>query len=184
MTIKITEQFAGERLDKFLVQHFKNLSRSQLQKLIKQRAITVNGLLVTPHYGLKAGDKINIKEKTSNTEKKIKIKKTKKSLDLKIIYETDEFLVINKPAGLAAHGRADYTLADWLIGRYPKIKQVGDDAERPGIAHRLDKDVSGLMVIAKTQTAFSQLKKQFQNRTIEKQYTALVYGKIQKPIAQ
>ena len=180
MILKITAVNYCERLDKFLVQHFKNLSRSQLQKLIKQRAITVNGLLVTPHYGLKAGDKINIKEKTSNTEKKIKIKKTKKSLDLKSIYETDEFLVINKPAGLAVHGRANYTLADWLVEQYPKIKKVGDDPERPGIVHRLDKDVSGLMVIAKTQAAFSQLKKQFQNRTIKKQYTALVYGKIQQ----
>lgn len=192
MTIKITGTNSGQRLDKFLTQYLtrlrlpartggqENLSRSQLQKLIKQHNITVNGLPASPHYGLKTGDKINIKEKTSNTEKKIKIKKTEKLFNIKIIDESDEFLIIDKPAGLAAHGLANYTLADWLMKKYPKIKQIGDDPERPGIVHRLDKDVNGLMVIAKTQTAFDNLKKQFQNRTIIKQYTALVYGKIQK----
>lgn len=180
MIIKITETNAGQRLDKFLTRQLKNLSRSQLQKLIKQQTITVNGLPVAPHYGLKTGDKINIKEKTFGQKKKAEIKKTEKSPNIKIIDESDEFLVINKPAGLAVHGSSDYALADWLVEQYPKIKQVGDDPERPGIVHRLDKDVSGLMVIAKTQAAFDNLKKQFQNRTIIKQYTALVYGKIQK----
>lgn len=180
MTIKITEQFAGGRLDKFLVQRLKSLSRNQLQKLIKRQAITVNGLPVTPHYDLKTGDKINIKEKISSS-KKAEIKKAEKLPSLKIIEESDEFLVIDKPAGLAVHGPADYTLADWLKAKNPDIKTVGDDPGRPGIVHRLDKDVSGLMVIAKTQVAFNNLKRQFQDRTIEKQYTALVYGKIQKP---
>lgn len=181
MIIKITEASAGQRLDKFLTQYFKNLSRSQLQKLIKRQTITVNGLPVAPHYGLKVGDKINIKEKISGAEKKTEIKKTEKSPNIKIIDESNEFLVINKPAGLAVHGSAGPTLIDWLVEAYPEIKQVGDDPERPGIVHRLDKNVSGLMVIAKTQKAFDNLKKQFQNRTIIKQYTALVYGKIQKP---
>lgn len=180
MDIKITEASAGQRLDKFLAQQLKNLSRSQLQKLIKQQAITVNGLPVAPHYGLKIGDKINIKEKTSGAEKKTEIKKAEKSPDIKIIDESDEFLVINKPAGLAVHGSSAYTLADWLIEKYPEIKLVGDDPERPGLAHRLDKDVSGLMVIAKTQAAFANLKKQFQKRSVIKEYTALVYGKIIK----
>ena len=180
MIIKITEQSTGERLDKFLAQPSQDLSRSQIQKLIKQQAITVNNLPASPHYNLKTGDKINIKKISPLEKKRVEKKLAKNSPAIKIVDETDDFLVINKPAGLAVHGQANYTLADWLRANYPKIKKIGDDPERPGIVHRLDKDVSGLMVIAKTQTTFDSLKKQFQNRTITKQYTALVYGKIQK----
>jgi len=98
-----------------------------------------------------------------------------------IIFEDKNYLVINKPAGLAVHGGGNIkvpTLADWLIARYPTIIKVGDDAARPGIVHRLDKDVSGLMVVAKTQTAFEHLKEQFKGREINKEYIALVYGQL------
>lgn len=98
-----------------------------------------------------------------------------------IIAETSDYLVINKPAGLAVHGGGNLkgpTLADWLIGRYPTIRTVGDDPARPGLVHRLDKEVSGLMVVAKTPAAFSSLKKQFQDREIAKEYLALVHGQI------
>jgi 23S rRNA pseudouridine1911/1915/1917 synthase len=180
MIIKITESTAGQRLDKFLAQYRQDLSRSQIQKLIKQQVVSVNGLLVSPHYNLKAGDVIDIKEKLSEPEETVEKKLPENLPDIKIIDETDEFLVINKPAGLSVHGQADYTLADWLKIKYPRISKVGDDLERPGIVHRLDKDVSGLMIIAKTQAAFDDLKIQFQKRAVKKQYTALVYGKIQK----
>lgn len=99
----------------------------------------------------------------------------------KIIVETNDYLVINKPAGLAVHGGGNLkepTLADWLIVYYPKIKKVGDDLARPGLVHRLDKDVSGLMVIAKNQKTFLYLKDQFKNREVNKEYLALVHGKI------
>jgi 23S rRNA pseudouridine1911/1915/1917 synthase len=98
-----------------------------------------------------------------------------------IISETDDYLVINKPAGLAVHGGGNLTeptLADWLINYYPKIKKVGDDSVRPGIVHRLDKEVSGLMVIAKNQKSFTALKEQFKSREIVKEYLALVYGQV------
>lgn len=98
-----------------------------------------------------------------------------------IIFEADDYLVINKPAGLAVHGGGnikDTTLADLLIERYPKIKTVGDDPVRPGIVHRLDKEVSGLMVIAKNNETFLHLKNQFKDRDINKEYIALVNGKI------
>ncbi len=98
-----------------------------------------------------------------------------------IVFEDDDCLVINKPAGLAVHGGGNIkepTLADFLVKRYPGITTVGDDPTRPGIVHRLDKEVSGLMVIAKNQASFDNLKSQFQNRTITKEYTALVHGKI------
>jgi len=98
-----------------------------------------------------------------------------------IVAETGDYLVINKPAGLAVHGGGNLkeaTLADWLLAKYPKIKKVGDDPARPGLVHRLDKDVSGLMVIAKTQSSFLALKAQFKDREVNKEYVALVHGRV------
>ncbi|MDD4271221.1 MAG: RluA family pseudouridine synthase [Patescibacteria group bacterium] len=186
MTIKITEENSGRRLDKFLTDSgLLKISRSQIQKLIKQGLITINKVLVSSHYPLKPGDAINIAKNLASDKKSIDKKKFAAAPNhkIKIIYETDEFLIINKPAGLAVHGQTNYTLADWLLEKYPNIKKIGDDPERPGIVHRLDKDVSGLMVIAKTQATFNNLKRQFQDRTIKKEYTALVYGKIMKDSA-
>lgn len=100
-----------------------------------------------------------------------------------IIFEDKNYLVINKPAGLIVHGGngiKEKTLVDLLIEKYPKIKNVGDDALRPGIVHRLDKDVSGLMVIAKTKESFNNLKEQFKERDINKTYIALTHGQINK----
>lgn len=98
-----------------------------------------------------------------------------------IIFENDDYLVINKPAGLAVHGGGNIkglTLADLLIKRYPKIKTVGDDPIRPGLVHRLDKEVSGLMVVAKNNETFLNLKNQFKDRDVNKEYVALVHGKM------
>lgn len=183
MNIKITEANSGERLDKFLANSGSlKFSRSQIQKLIEKKLININSLSIPSHYILKPGDSINIAENLKSNKKSSEKKKfaTVPNYKIKIIHETDEFLVINKPAGLAVHGLSNYALADWLKEKYPKIKKIGEDPERPGIVHRLDKDVSGLMVIAKTQAAFNNLKRQFQDRTIKKEYTALVHGKIAK----
>lgn len=106
-----------------------------------------------------------------------------KNLEPTIIFENDDYLVINKPAGLIVHGGTGITesvLTDWLRVRYPEIENVGDDPIRPGIVHRLDKEASGLMVIAKNQKAFNYFKKQFQNRKITKKYIALAHGAISK----
>lgn len=100
-----------------------------------------------------------------------------------IIFEDKDYLVINKPAGLTVHGGpgiTETTLADLLIARYPKIIEIGENPIRPGIVHRLDKEVSGLMVIAKTNQAFNSLKSQFQKRDINKEYLALVHGRLAK----
>lgn len=129
----------------------------------------------------------------NQTSKNMK-KENKKARDLgtvnplpekapKIISETEDYLVIDKPAGLPVHGGGNIkepTLVDWLIANYPKIKKVGEDPLRPGIVHRLDKDVSGLMIIAKNNKSFQDLKSQFQERTVIKEYTALAHGKIAK----
>ena len=111
-----------------------------------------------------------------------------------IIYEDSDLLVLNKPAGLTVHKTSptdkQTTLVDWLLEKYPQIKEVGDpirtpsgsngasDPYRPGIVHRLDKETSGLMVVAKTQVAFSYLKEQFQTKKMKKQYLALVFGQL------
>jgi len=107
-------------------------------------------------------------------------------LEPKIIYEDKNQLVISKPAGLLVH-RALQTkggvscLTDWLVEKYPKIKKVGDEPIlRPGIVHRLDRETSGVLIVAKTQGAFDFLKKQFQEREVKKTYVALVFGNIKK----
>ncbi len=115
---------------------------------------------------------------------------------MQILLETNEYMVINKPAGMAVHGdgKSDqYTVADWLMAEYPDIRDVGEPMEvevageagkflkkifRPGIVHRLDKDTTGCLLIAKTQAMYLFLKKQFQDHTIEKIYHAFVYGSI------
>lgn len=98
---------------------------------------------------------------------------------INIIYENDDYLIVNKPAGLITHQSHDETeesLADIIVANYPEIKNVGEDKKRPGIVHRLDKEVSGLLIIARNQKSFKYFKKQFQKRIIEKEYQAIIYG--------
>ncbi len=100
-------------------------------------------------------------------------------MNIEIIKKTKNYLIINKPAGLLVHSTknsTEETLSDYLIKKYPKIKSVGEESNRHGIVHRLDKDVSGLMVIALTQKSYLNLKEQFKNRTIGKHYKALICG--------
>jgi 23S rRNA pseudouridine1911/1915/1917 synthase len=107
--------------------------------------------------------------------------KVNPSIKLKIVYEDKDVIIIDKPAGLTVHpvkSKQNDTLVNGLIAYYPAIKNVGDDFLRPGIVHRLDKDTSGLMIIAKNNRTFEYLKKQFQEKKIEKKYLALVNGKV------
>lgn len=110
------------------------------------------------------------------------------ALEPEVIYEDDDILAVNKPAGLLVHGisnkagrNKEPTLADWLIARHPEIKNVGDDpALRPGIVHRLDRDTSGVMLVAKNQKAFEHLKSLFMSRAMQKEYIAVVWGKFKE----
>ncbi len=174
----ITEENQGERLDKFLSANRPEKSRSQWQKAIKEGLVLVNGKKPAPHYFLKKDNELKIVQETPVT-------KTSRGFKLEVIYEDDDFLVINKPAGLTVHAPgANYpeeTLVDLLLKKYPPLAEVGEDKLRPGIIHRLDKEVSGLLVVAKNQTAFELLKNQFQNRTVEKEYLALVHGCLPQP---
>ncbi|MBI4359662.1 MAG: RNA pseudouridine synthase [Candidatus Jacksonbacteria bacterium] len=104
---------------------------------------------------------------------------------MEVIAESPDYLVINKPAGVLVHqanpNNKESTVADWMRERYPEVEEVGDDPKvRPGIVHRLDRDVSGLMVIARTNEFFAHIKAEFQNRRVVKRYTALCYGRIHK----
>jgi len=188
MNIIIAENQAGERIDKFLADEMGEYSRSQIQKMIKEGIFSVNGKTMPPHYAIKAGDnikRIEVKKTAMQKKKTETIKRAESGLlkKIKIIDDAPDYLVVNKPAGLIVHGAKhikEETLADAIIKKYPEIKKVGDDPKRPGIVHRLDKEASGLMVIAKNQKTFLNLKKQFQKRKVGKEYIALTYGKIER----
>jgi len=188
MSFRVEQNKIGERLDIFLVEKDSNFSRSQWQKKIKRGEVLVNEKESKVNYRIKDGDIINLKFQISKIENRtesaeFKEDKLKLDFDVEIIFETQDYLIINKPAGLVVHTdrvNKDNTLADWLVENYPKIKGIGEDKDRSGIVHRLDKDVSGLMVVAKTQEMFENLKGQFKTRKIEKEYEALVYGKMEQ----
>lgn len=188
--ITIKKENHGQRLDKFLNEQLADISRSQIQKMIKNGDILVNGKQATVHKFLKEDDKIKIclKEDIAKQNKIVEIENDKKYdkeifKQINIVATTDDFLIIEKPVGLLVHATDKHetnTLVDWLVARYPKIKNVGEDPTRPGIVHRLDKDVSGLMIIPLNQKSFEFFKQQFKLRDIDKRYTALVYGELSK----
>ncbi len=187
--IKITSEDSGERVDKFLVQHLSEkegmeMSRNQIQKLIADGQITVNGESFSSNYKLKPLDLIKIlKTKVREKDTTPALKKLNLKIDDIIVAETSDYIVINKPAGIIVHDYENVpeeTLVDVLLRRYPELRQIGEDPARPGIVHRIDREVSGLMVIARNQDSFDSLKEQFKARTISKYYKALVYGEVVK----
>jgi 23S rRNA pseudouridine1911/1915/1917 synthase len=166
-----------ERLDKYIAAQVPELSRSAAQRLIDEGLITVNAQRVDAAHRLRAGDRIIVRipeQKPSTLEPE--------PMALAMVYEDDDLLVIDKPAGLVVHpsaGHATGTLVHGLLAHAPDMRGVGDE-QRPGIVHRLDKDTSGLIVIAKHDRAHRLLQKQFQARTVKKRYVALVEGKLAK----
>lgn len=171
--IKIEEKDARKRLDIFLAGRFPEESRSFWQKQIKSGAVLINGEQPSVHQFLKIGDEVAIKKEN---KKAIKQKLPK----YKLVFECPDYLVVEKPAGLLTHTDGkDPGLADQIIKDYPEIKKVGDSG-RWGIVHRLDKDASGLLVVARTQKFFENIKKQFKERRVKKIYLTLVYGELAK----
>ena len=162
ITIKLENQ--GQRLDIFLSEYLTDYTRSQIKKMILSGDVLVNNKEASVHKFLKEDDKINISLNSSKTVTKTtnKSKDNQKDnqdifKDIKLISKTDDFLIIEKPVGLLVHPtdkNETNTLVDWLLSKYPNIKNVGEDPARPGIVHRLDKDVSGLMVIPLNQKSF------------------------------
>lgn len=182
----ISKEHQGLRLDKFLVDKLPGISRSQIQKMIKSGRVLVNDKKPSVHQFLKAGDTIKMEIPNNNLLARVSVPELPRQNGAQaqrpapgIMSDTNHYLVINKPSGLLVHeapGQNEPTLVDWLLKKYPDIAKIGEDPSRPGIVHRLDKEVSGLMVIAKTQDMFDHLKSQFKTRKIKKEYLALVHG--------
>ena len=183
--IIINKQKSNSRLDLFLAKNFSEYSRSFWQSIIQQEGVLLNDKKISPHYKLKIDDVIFISQKILKKiaeQKKIDLSPDKK-IKFKIIFEDKDFLIISKPSGLTVHPSESVpknTLVNGLLAYLPKLKNVGEDKARPGIVHRLDKDVSGIMAIAKNQKSFQFLKLQFKNREVKKEYLALIHGIINK----
>lgn len=161
------------RLDKFLALKLSDVSRSRISKLVKSGEILVNGNTVKASYSLKNGDKLSVPE----IKDEIFVLKSN-DVELEMLYENDDLFVINKPAGMVVHPSDDGqnmrgTVASAVMG---KVEEgVGADL-RPGIVHRLDKETSGAMVIAKTEKAYTELVRMLKARDVNKKYYALVHG--------
>ena len=181
--ITVRQEDAGKRLDKYLRDIITDSTRSQIKKKIKGGIILVNDSSVAVHYFLKEGDVISESLTTEGQAPDDGPVPKIPAPQMKIAEDTDDYLIIEKPAGLIVHeapGDTGQTLVDQVLEKYPAVAKIGEDPMRPGIVHRLDKEVSGLMVVAKTQDMFDHLKTQFKSRKVKKQYIALAYGSPEK----
>lgn len=178
MRIKIQKIDTIERLDTFLAKKLQ-LSRAFVQKQIKNESVLVNKKTTNSSHKLSIGDIIEIVKTEQDVPRII----PNKNIKFKVVDETENYIVIEKPEKLIMHpakGIEEPTLSDALVAKYSEISSVGDDKLRPGIVHRLDKGVSGLVVIARNKKMFDFLKEQFGSRKINKEYIALVHGEIEK----
>ncbi|RKY39585.1 MAG: RNA pseudouridine synthase [Candidatus Omnitrophota bacterium] len=173
----VSREKQGRRLDVYLGDELKErgISRVHIQRLIKEEKVLVNGVVNTKlDYRVKEGEEITLFIQSLCQEKKTL---TPEPLPLDILYEDAQIIIVNKPAGMVVHpGKGNYfgTLANALLAHCQSLS--GMDKERPGIVHRLDKDTSGLLVIAKTERAHQYLAKQFKERQVERRYIVLVRG--------
>ena len=174
----------GERIDAFIAHTLTRLSRTKVQALIKQGSILLNERPARASDKLEPGDTILVQEPVQETVERVV---REPAIPLDILFEDDQIIVVNKPAGLVVHPAAGHdndTLVDALLDRDPGIAQAVNPTSqhRPGIVHRLDKDTSGLLIVAKTSSAMTQLAQQFQEHTVTKRYLALVEGHL--PLAE
>ena len=168
----------GLRLDVFLASRLEGLSRSFAARLIEVGKCTVNGKKRKPAYKLKAGDLVLL-ESLAGTDASTAMLAAR-PVPFRVIFEDRYIIVIDKPAGLVVHpaaGHREDTLVNGLVLHCPQVAEVGPGG-RPGIVHRLDKDTSGVLVVAKTSRAHRVLAAGFKNRRVEKKYLALVHGKV------
>jgi 23S rRNA pseudouridine1911/1915/1917 synthase len=173
-SIQVTKKDQGKRLDQFLSETDLNLSRSQAKNLIQKHHILLNQKLAKASVHVKAGDRI------SGTLPELKpLSLEPEPLPLTILYEDSSIIVIDKPPGMVVHpayGNLSGTLVNALLYHCKDLAGI-NGVLRPGIVHRLDKDTSGVMVVAKDDEAFQHLTNQFKNRTVKKVYSAIVYGR-------
>ena len=171
----------NKRLDIYLSENNEELSRSAIQRLIEEEKIQINNKKAKASYKVQLGDKINIKEVPA---KEIELKA--QNIPLEIIYEDDDIIVINKPKGLVVHpanGNPDGTLVNAIMAICKdSLSGIGGEI-RPGIVHRLDKDTSGILIVAKNDQAHVNLSEQIKNREVKKTYIALVRGVVKENAA-
>jgi 23S rRNA pseudouridine1911/1915/1917 synthase len=163
----------GVRLDKYVCEKLADYSRTYIQRLIADGHITVNDHTAKAGLRLDIGDRLKVTIPPAPPSPL-----TPEAMPLDIIYEDDDLLVIDKPAGLTVHpapGHSSHTLVNAIIARFPRLAEIGDSL-RPGIVHRLDKDTSGVMVVAKNSVAQASLVGQFRARSVVKAYLVLVKG--------
>lgn len=189
--IEFTAQARGERLDKIIAAHVgERLTRTQIQNLIRDGHVTVNGAAVKAGVKLKGGERIVLDVPPPPVDETVQAE----PIPLIIVYEDDDLAVIDKPAGLVVHpgaGNETGTLVNAILDRYPQIAEMNYHPKRRGIVHRLDKDTSGLILVAKNAPAMQRLMVQFQKRTVDKTYIALLErtpktatGRIDVPIGR
>ena len=169
------------RIDKYLVNRIDNASRSRIQSAADAGSIIVNGESVKSNYKVKPGDEISIVMDFPRREIQI----IPEEIPLDIVYEDDELIVINKQPGLVVHpGHGNYsgTLVNGLAWYFKDLPLFNSTDPRPGLVHRIDKNTSGLMVVAKTEIAKTKLSLQFFEKTTKRQYVALVWGRLKEPI--
>jgi|SRR5450432_556147 23S rRNA pseudouridine1911/1915/1917 synthase len=182
-TYVVPAEAAGQRLDQWLTSQIPDVSRVRVQQLIEQEKISVNGKQPKTSMRLKGGEEILITGRVTLPP----LHAYAEDIPLDVVYEDDDIAVINKAAGMTVHagsGKDDAgskgTLVNALLHRFRNLSQV-DDPLRPGIVHRLDKDTSGLLVVAKNDNAHRKLAAQFLHREVKKTYLALVHGWLPKP---
>ncbi len=171
----MTAHIAGVRLDRFVAEQCPELTRNHAQKLITDGFITVNGREAKPSSRLDSGDRVDIAIPPTPPGSLVA-----ESIPLHIVYEDEDLVVVDKPPGLTVHpapGHPHHTLVNALLSRVPHLSQMGDSL-RPGIVHRLDKDTSGLMLVAKNKPAQMNLIEQFKTRSVVKAYLVLVEGNL------
>lgn len=179
--IKLQEIFtplqqSGTRLDKLLAQNFIQIPRETFRKEILKGNILVNEKKVKPNYVTEEHDEIKVDIFIEELQKEAL---PDSSVEINIVYNHPDFLIIEKPAGISVHPsekEQSGTLANGLLEKFPEIKNVGENAMRPGIVHRLDKYTSGLLLVPKNQNSFVFFKDLFKNRKVTKKYTAVCWG--------
>lgn len=174
-TLNVTDSNAGERLDKFLSESLEDTSRSDVQSRIKSGEITVNDEIVKPNYKLKTDDVITVHERQL-----IESEIVPEDLNLDIVYEDDDVAVVYKPRGMVVHpaaGHASGTLVNGLMYQLKSLSGINGEL-RPGIVHRIDKDTSGLLMVAKHDVAHRHLVEQLIDKSVTRKYIALVHGVI------
>jgi 23S rRNA pseudouridine1911/1915/1917 synthase len=174
--VQFTVEVGDQRLDRAVSTRVPDLSRAAAQRLIKAGAVTVGGRLSKPSYLVQVDDEIVVRVPLELPEEVLP-----EDIPLDIIYEDDALLVVNKPAGMVVHpalGHPSGTMVNALLAHCPQLAQVGAP-DRAGIVHRLDKDTSGLIIVAKDDQARATLQRQFKRRQVVKTYLALVEDQVQ-----